>query len=365
MNAATNRAPGQPPRPGPIDYWSGRTADEVVTAARNICAMHKLERLAAGFGEAGIPLMLLKGAALHLALNRPPHARPMGDVDVLVRSADVERALRLLARMGVRRGADLVRADFFPRYHYEAEFLVGEVRSTRLDLHARPFRPLRYARLVPPTAFWDHAQRVPLGRAEVWLPDATDMLIHLATHAAVHDFSDPRWLVDLEDWVAVYGTRIDWGRLEQRAAAWKLTWPVRAALARLAERRPLPPGAREALERYPVSWRDRLALWHAPRDARHPIGHVVVNALSTPGRRFVAGYLAAVALPSRTHMADWYRARHPGWLVWAYVWRVLRGPLRRLGGEWRKMTRGVSRNQTCAVDRPERRPPDRAEGVCV
>ena len=37
-------------------------------ALRNIRMMHQLERIAHAFNEAGVPLMVFKGAALNLAL---------------------------------------------------------------------------------------------------------------------------------------------------------------------------------------------------------------------------------------------------------------------------------------------------------
>jgi hypothetical protein len=311
----------------PALWWATGDTAGLTTAARNICALHRLERLAVAFNAAGIPLLLLKGAALNLALQLPPHARPMSDLDILVPLEDVTRAADLLTRLGARRGPVLVQPDFCPRFYYEQEFHVGDVQPTRLDLHARPFRPLRYARVVPPSAFWTHAQPIQLGRARILLPAPADMLLHLATHAAVHAFADPRWLSDVRQWLTAYGPTLDWDYLAETAAAWHLVLPLRQSLARLGPNAGVPPEFTDRVQRLPVSRRDRLALWQAPRDAAHPVQHILVDALVGGGWHHIAAYLAAVLVPSRAHMADWYHARHPGWLWWAYVWRTLRGPL--------------------------------------
>ena len=115
---------------------------------------------------------------------------------------------------------------------------------------------------------------------------------------------------------------------------WRLTLPVRTAF-RCAERLVGPVCPREVAERLrqlPVKWQDRAALWQAPRDADHPVAHVLVNVACTPGWRFALAYLFAVAVPDRKHMGRWYRRRHRGWLPWAHVVRWLRPIIARV---WR------------------------------
>jgi len=299
---------------------------------RNVALMHLLERLARRFNDAGVPFMVLKGAALQLTLYRRPDERPMGDIDLLVRPGDVDKAVQLLLAAGCRRGAPLVREDFFPCHYYEAEFLAGDVFPLKIDLHVRPFRPLRYARTVPDGAFWDRARPVRIGRATVLVPSPEDMLIHLATHLAVHGFARPTWRKEIKLWAEAQRDQLDWDRLAPAAAAWGLALPVRRAIERVEGEfgEFCPADARRRLAETPVSWRDRVALWHAPRDERHPVGHVLVNALCTPGWRFVAGYLFAVLVPTRPHLEQWYARRHPGWLVCAHAARWLGPPLNAL-----------------------------------
>lgn len=303
-------------------------------ATRNICAMHRLERITAAFNSAGVPLLALKGAALNLTLFRAPHARPMTDLDLLVHPADVPAARRLLERSGCRRGADLLREDFFPRVYYELEYFCGDVYPTRIDLHARPFRPLRYACTVPPSAFWDAAAEVALGTARILVPSPEDMLLHLAVHAAVHGMPSGKWRTDIASWIAVYGTDLDWDRLVGRAAAWRLAWPVSCALEQCGANVPM--DVERALRALGVNWRDRVALWHAPLDAQHPVRHALVNALCTPDWRLVVRYVAAVALPDSSHLATFYRRRHVGWQLCAHVLRWTAPLWRAVGraGRW-------------------------------
>ncbi len=291
----------------------------------NLRMMQVLERIAGKFSEARVPLLALKGAALNLTLYDRPDARPMADLDLMIRPRDAERASAILEGMGGLRGEPLVREDFFPRFHYEFEYVVGSIYPVRIDLHVRPFRPLRYARLVPRDAFWDTAETVAVGRATVLIPSTEDMLIHLAGHAAVHGCPGGKWLEDIDRWSRCYGERIDWERFLGRVQGWGLVLPVRTALARVEREygSVCPAGVARRLSEFRVGWANRLTLWQAPRDAGHPAAHVTVNVLCAPGWRFKLAYLAAILMPGKAHMADWYAGRHLGWLPCAHVLRWL------------------------------------------
>ena len=295
---------------------------------RNLRMMHLLERIAGRFNSAGVPLMVLKGAALNLTLYDRPDRRSMADLDLMIRPEDVDEAFALLEELSGLRGEPLVREDFFPRFHYEMEFAIGSIYPVKIDLHVRPFRPLRYARLLPPDAFWEAAEPRRIGRATVLIPSVEDMLIHLTVHMAIHGQPRDKWLRDIREWINTYEARIRWNRFLTTVEKWRLALPVQVGLdlAGRASDRLCPPEVRQRLSKMRITWRDRLALRQAPRDAAHPAAHVVVNALCTPGWRFVLSYLRAVVLPDRTHMADWYHARHPGWLPCAHVLRWV-GPI--------------------------------------
>ncbi len=325
-----------------------------VTALRNVCLMHALERLAERFNEAGVALMVLKGAALNLTLYDRPDERAMVDLDLLVRPEDAGRASALLEEAGAIRGEALVREDFFPRFHAEMAFELGEVHPVRVDLHVRPLRPLRYSRLVPLEALWTRAERVQIGRASVWVPCVEEMLIHLAAHSALHGNTRTTWLKDIKRWADAHRDRIDWDRFLETVRQWRLTLPVREAFERTSADvgRVCSPEVMRRLARQRASWRDRLATAQAPRDATHPVAHVAVDLICTPGWRFCLAYLWAVAVPGREHMAGWYGQSHWGWLACAHLLRLIWPLIGRIP----RWCQGASKIRT-------RTNPDRGTGV--
>jgi hypothetical protein len=322
-------------------------AASTATAFRTAQQMQLLERLGVRFNESSIPLLVLKGAALYLTESRPLNDRPMDDIDLLVRPEHVERACALVEELGGLRAVPQVREDFFPRFHYEVEYRVGTVCPVKIDLHVRPFRPLRYGRTIPRDALWGRARPIADGRATLLIPSPEEMLIHLTVHAAIHGYERPKWLQDCKRWADVHQSQIDWDVFLHTVAKWRLAHPVRQAV-RVVEHRHgaiCPPAVTERLSRMAVTWRDRLALWHAPRDAASPVGHVLVNSVCTPGWRFVLSYLLAVALPDKRHMADWYGRRHWGWVPCAHAARLVSPLLTRIPLFWRRfIPTGVRRS---------------------
>lgn len=296
--------------------------------AANAYRLKRVEPILGRLQAEGIPFLVLKGAALNAALYPEPGMRPMVDVDVLIRPADAARAHAALTATGCRPGPDLVRPDFFPRYHYEREYLTSHPPPVKIDLHVRPFRPLRFARTVPDDALWAEPEIIRLGGLEVRIPNAENMLIHLAVHAACHGLRELRWQYDIQCWIDRFGDRIDWDRVAYKCRCWRLTLPFRRALESVAALfDPLDRDITRALARVDPSAGilDRLALRQAPYGEARPVRDVLTNVLCTPGWRFRLGYLRAVALPDPAHLGQIYPRRHWGWHLAAHAVRLTRG----------------------------------------
>ncbi len=309
----------------------------LAVAADNMHALSELEGIITAFNRAQIPIMLLKGFALNLTVYPRPDLRPTSDVDLLVQPQAARHAVRLLVSAGCRRGADLLCENFFPKYHYEVELFTGSSRPTRIDLHARPFRPLRICRLMPDDAIWQGAETIRVGKAEAMIPGPERMLLQLAGHAAFHGCSRLLWLYDLRRFTNHARGSLDWSLFLRCVRQWGMSLPVLRAMERATDLLgPVcPPHVIDSLGSRRPGWRDRLTLAHAPRDASAPVAHFVVNLLTIPGLRFRLGYARAVMFPAAQHLAEFYPFRHRGWTLAAQAWRVLRAIGRIVRAPWR------------------------------
>ena len=72
----------------------------VMSAAKSLRLYRQLTEVLGVLGGAGIDVIVLKGAYLAQAIYKDLALRPMADVDLLVRKADLERTEAILAAMG-------------------------------------------------------------------------------------------------------------------------------------------------------------------------------------------------------------------------------------------------------------------------
>jgi hypothetical protein len=174
----------------------------------------------AALREAGVPALVLKGAALvHLHLDGAGD-RQMADVDVLVPPAGRDAALAALHDAGWR---------FGPRHlgpHLVARHSAPLRRSgAEIDLHW-------YAQHEPADdrPLWEAAVPVTVHGEPALAPCPADLVLGLCAHAMRWDVTVPVvWAADVAAVVA--GGGVDWDRLVARARAAGLTLPAADGLA--------------------------------------------------------------------------------------------------------------------------------------
>lgn len=290
---------------------------------RMLCSLERMLKASAGDR---VHVLLLKGAPLSLMVYGARNLRPMGDVDLLVKAHELPGMHRALAGAGFQRGMPLLREDFFPKFYYEEEWLSNDTPPARVDLHVRPFRPLRFARIMPDDALFDGARTLYVGSQAALVPRPELMLVHLAVHAAFHGCSRMIWLYDIVRFVSHYRDRLSWDDVVRVANSWSLAWPMLVCFDRVNELfgSVVPDGVIQTLRGTRHRWQDRLVTAQAPKDAASPARHVAVDLLCTPGIGFRASYLRALLSPGESHLSELYSRRHAGWKGVAHIRRAIR-----------------------------------------
>ncbi len=237
-----------------IDGGSGRLIPQVYMRMKNLDPSHpyipkmkgiyryhwaKNQNLFSGIrpilkllNEAGIPVLLLKGAALTLSHYHDFGLRPMQDFDILVPK---EKALQAI---------DLFQTNnWHPRYlkfkavkTFNSTFLnvysaIGLANDRRqhgeCDLHWTVCKGLE-------EAVWEFAKPLSWEGLSLHIPDPTEQLIHTCTHGAVYNLIPTfRWVSDSMT-LLQNPAEIDWKRLIQNAQKYQLIMPMKKTLAYLA-----------------------------------------------------------------------------------------------------------------------------------
>jgi hypothetical protein len=249
---------------------------------------------------AGIPSLIFKGAAQYAEGLATERRRIMGDLDLLVPRGQIVAAVTTLSDDGWA-GAKGESAAYLRAV---ADVRVGmnlvKGRHGELDLHRTLFHFSRFdadaeARLwSTATAGMVQGHPVTVAAPEV------NVIVSL-----VHSIESPGG-----DWAIDVATRmrrqaLDWDRLIDYAARWRVVMPVRIGLTYLADRleQPVPREAMARLARAPDSLADRLQFWSRTRlRARHqPVGKQLVRQ-ATRGYLMARGYVGAVSDRTRVTM---------------------------------------------------------------
>ncbi|MFO1429077.1 MAG: nucleotidyltransferase family protein [Candidatus Competibacteraceae bacterium] len=319
--------------------------------ARMAARYHELGVILERLAEQRIPVIALKGIYLAKAVYPQPGLRPMSDMDLLFRAADLEASQTLLLQLGyTQKGVARPLADALPNMQHLPPF--ERPGATNIEVHLRiegPSAPFS----IDYDGVWERARPWPLGGRPLLALAPEDLLLHLCLHATYHH----RFRIGLNALLDISRVAqvepLDWDLFIERAGNWGAELPsflglslaqrlVRAsipgaALAALAPREPvdaiLAIAARTILDER-VEDRSHDALKDA-LVSRHNYLKMLdeLNAMSS--WRAKLGFILAKAFPSRTVLESPYpRFEGSGWVrvMYGMHWLVLAGRFaRRMG----------------------------------
>jgi hypothetical protein len=172
------------------------------------------DRVCAALAADGIPVMLLKGAALHEMVYTSVASRSMGDLDLLVPESAVGAAIDTVSAIGFQ--SDAAQMNRWPVTHRHAPRLISNDAAAVVELHRHILNDPGIASIDP---MW---QRARPGRGGPWLtPSPTDMAVHLAVHftedRAFHSRFALRQLADLAATIRMAGVDLNWDLLAGEA----------------------------------------------------------------------------------------------------------------------------------------------------
>jgi hypothetical protein len=279
-------------------------------------------RASAALANPGVECLALKGCHTAHALYATPDLRPRGDVDVLVKEGDRERASDALRSAGFRPSVHVRGSIILGQWHFDWQAPGGA--SVPVDLHWRPFAPLVLATAIDADALFRRAGSITVDGVSIRVPAFSHALalavLHLAAHhAAARDLvwlNDVRLLtraLDARERNAFVGDARD--HLYCAVAA-----SIVSAAATLFDDDTLRDLARDLLAAARAVEPSGALL--SPR--RSPLGDLWMDLrVARWGERL--RLIREHALPSREYMRA---AGERGWLPLAYTRRAIRGAVR-------------------------------------
>lgn len=213
--------------------------------------------------RAGIPTLLLKGAALALLYYPDPGLRPMGDLDVLVPEAQALQALRLLESQGWKeKGKNAGRFRFRESdlgFLHSLSLFHRDGREIDVHWHVLYLASFRGA----DQPFWEAGVPLVFEGIPARALCASDQLLHACAHGPMWNPIPPmRWVADAI--TVMMSLKIDWQRLVMLAERFRIVAPVREGLEYLATvlAAPVPTEVLASLRRSKVSRPEELEYQH-------------------------------------------------------------------------------------------------------
>jgi len=187
----------------------------------NLLALRKTEIILERFSEAGIQAILLKGIALLCDVYDDPSERILGDVDILVRPKDFDKAKDVLKTLGFA----FIHGNMVNAEVYGTE-PPGEVF---VDLHRHLFNPESPSqeKIYRPDedSIWERAQSIRCGDQKALVLSPEDRIVYLCFHILKERFSDEKWLNDISLFLRKKEDEIDeqeFIRIGKRSGTYKL-----------------------------------------------------------------------------------------------------------------------------------------------
>ncbi|MGH9268754.1 MAG: nucleotidyltransferase family protein [Acidimicrobiales bacterium] len=184
--------------------------------------------LADALGTGGVECRVLKGAA-YAHLDYPdPCLRSFGDVDVLVRQRDYERAVEVLVGLGAKRRVPELRPGYDRRFGKGGTFVMAD--GTEVDLH-RTFVFGAFGAAIASDDLFATSAPFRAGGRELVALGPEERFLHACFHAAL-GAGTPRLLAQRDVVQILLGSGVDATRARHLAQRWGASAVVARAVAR-------------------------------------------------------------------------------------------------------------------------------------
>jgi hypothetical protein len=175
----------------------------------------ELRHLASEFARHQIDFLLLKGAVLAFSAYPDPCLRSVSDLDILVRTEGLDKALQCVYAAGFRCPERHANPGNLTEFALPGEqiSLPLEKSGTRalIEIHTQMESAEPWFR-VPINRVWENSEEANLNCLVARVPDRHEFLFHLILHLARgHLFSlGLRPLLDVHLWIQLHSGRLNW-----------------------------------------------------------------------------------------------------------------------------------------------------------
>ena len=203
--------------------------DYYLSATKNTLIFNETENILNVFNEAGLRVIVLKGAALAETAYNNLALRPMSDVDLLVKKEDlfsIDEQLKGIGYFPSDRSVDDI--DLSSTYLTTLDYRNTSANSPSFHIHWHfvnsSIPNYSYIHNIEMEDIWQDAEKVNIANVETLIMAPHHLIIHLSEHAlrVTHSLSKLSLLCDINEAINSYKDRLDWERLIKYSLKFKL-----------------------------------------------------------------------------------------------------------------------------------------------
>lgn len=203
--------------------------------ARNLSLFQELRRILQALNDAGIKVMVLKGAALAETVYGNPALRPMSDLDLLIRKEDFMKAERQLLALGYSLSAIEFPKWWAERFAGKRLYAKGNnlpIYVVEVHWHITNYIWIRSdGRQAEVDRIWNKAQIVRIAGVNTLSLSVEDLILHISIHLAIQHFNFRLiWLRDIGELIRYCQERINWQEIIDRARQLGIERPMHYTL---------------------------------------------------------------------------------------------------------------------------------------
>jgi hypothetical protein len=300
----------------------------VATRLNNEQILREFKLITTRFGQAGIPVVALKGICFALTIYPDIGMRPMADLDLLIPKSQLAEAVKITRELDYLEPVP----EAFPGTRALLIHSVDLHKQTApfiaLEIHFSLVAEKSFSYAVPVDWFW--TQTEPL-RTAAEMPDPEQILMLTPTaqvlYACAHAMlkhgqrnTSLRWFYDIDRLVRVHADRINWELLLSQCMEFKWSSGVYAALSHVMASfdTPIPSHVLDALSQ--ISDRNtELVLTFQQQPATHTLDeYQKFKTLDGKGRlKLILG----LVVPGPEYMRWRYGSKNNRTLLYLYLYR--------------------------------------------
>lgn len=307
----------------------------------NDLRLEELRNILDHLQAAGIPVVLLKGAALIHTLYEKSALRPMSDMDLLVLPEDMQKAQQVLLLCGY---AYVIASSIPKEFESEVAFQKSGPCTWLVEIHSSLLIAPHRLSDTQSAWFWNSKVKEDKNGREVWVFDLEAQLLHLSAHLWLHHGGgDLLGMNDIYQLIRQNQGRIDWDKVLVIGKAFEFLLPLQHVLPEAAAnwKAPVPGDVLFRLAQMQPSLREKRKFNKFWGEDQNYAETLVSGTMSYPDWKSRFRYARLIIFPPAKYIQERYQVQKNWMIPYYYFYRLASRAAQQVNRIFKKTPRSI------------------------